>query len=51
LFSGADLGSPALQASDLAEYERRIGETYPARSDGQRLLAFPRRFIVARRRR
>lgn len=34
----------------LAEYERRIDAAYPARADGKRLLAFPRLFIVARRR-
>lgn len=33
----------------LAEYEQRITEAYPARADGKRLLAFPRLFIVARR--
>jgi trans-aconitate 2-methyltransferase len=33
----------------LAAYERAITEGYPARRDGQRLLAFPRVFIVARR--
>lgn len=41
--------SPELRESFLAEYERRIGVAYPARSDGRRLLAFPRMFIVARR--
>ena len=41
--------SPALQASYLAEYERRVDEAYPARTDGKRLLAFPRMFIVAQR--
>lgn len=39
-----------LRASFLAEYERRIAEAYPERSDGNRLLAFPRMFIVAQRR-
>ncbi|EJE54807.1 trans-aconitate methyltransferase [Acidovorax sp. CF316] len=39
-----------LRASFLAEYERRIAEVYPERSDGNRLLAFPRMFIVAQRR-
>jgi trans-aconitate 2-methyltransferase len=34
----------------LAAYEERIGQAYPIRSDGQRLLAFPRLFIAARRR-
>ena len=38
-----------LQQSFLAEYERRIDLAYPARADGQRLLAFPRLFIVAQR--
>ncbi|SFB78023.1 trans-aconitate 2-methyltransferase [Polaromonas sp. OV174] len=41
--------SPALQASYLAEYERRVDEAYPARADGKRLLAFPRMFMVAQR--
>ncbi|MGI4778534.1 MAG: trans-aconitate 2-methyltransferase [Janthinobacterium lividum] len=40
----------ALQASYLAEYERRVAQAYPARSDGKLLLAFPRMFIVARKR-
>lgn len=39
-----------LQPAYLAEYERRIDEAYPVRADGMRLLAFPRLFIVARRR-
>lgn len=38
---------PDLQASYLAEYERRVDEAYPVRTDGKRLLAFPRMFIVA----
>ena len=43
-------GLPAeLQPSFLAEYERRVDAAYPARADGQRLLAFPRLFMVARR--
>lgn len=42
--------SPELQARFLAEYQRRIERAYPARADGRRLLAFPRLFIVARRR-
>ena len=37
-------------AAFLADYERRIDAAYPARSDGQRLLSFPRLFIVATRR-
>ena len=39
-----------LQALYLAEYERHIDVAYPVRIDGKRLLAFPRLFIVARRR-
>ncbi len=43
-------GLPAsLQASFLAEYERRVAQAYPARADGRLLLAFPRLFIVAKR--
>ena len=38
-----------LRASYLAAYERRVDEAYPARTDGKRLLAFPRMFIVAQR--
>lgn len=38
-----------LQASYLAEYERRVAQAYPARADGRLLLAFPRMFIVAER--
>ncbi len=41
---------PALQPEYLAAYERRIAEAYPVQADGSRLLAFPRLFIVARRR-
>jgi trans-aconitate 2-methyltransferase len=37
------------RAAFLIEYEQRIAEAYPARADGKRLLAFPRLFIVARR--
>lgn len=44
------LPDDALRAGFLAEYERRIAEAYPERSDGRRLLAFPRMFIVAQRR-
>ena len=33
----------------LAEYLDRIAEAYPPRADGRRLLAFPRVFVVARR--
>ena len=39
-----------LQSAFLAEYEQRIAAAYPPRSDGRCLLAFPRLFIVARRR-
>lgn len=39
--------SPALQTSFLAEYTRRIDAAYSQRSDGKRLLAFPRLFLVA----
>ncbi len=42
--------APHLQEAFLAEYERRIDSAYPPRADGRRLLAFPRLFIVARRR-
>lgn len=44
------LPTPELQAEFLADYEQRISAAYPARADGSRLLAFPRLFIVARRR-
>lgn len=44
------LPDDALRAGFLAEYGRRIAEAYPERSDGKRLLAFPRMFIVAQRR-
>lgn len=39
----------ALKQSYLAEYESRVDHAYGQRSDGSRLLAFPRLFIVARR--
>jgi len=39
-----------LRTSFLADYERRIDAAYPPRADGHRLLAFPRLFVVARRR-
>ena len=42
--------TPELQAQFLVEYQRRIELAYPVRADGKRLLAFPRLFIVARRR-
>ena len=38
-----------LQASFVAEYTRRIDAAYRPRSDGKRLLAFPRLFLVAQR--
>ena len=37
------------QRSFLAEYERRVDLAYPIRTDGKRLLAFPRMFIVAQK--
>jgi trans-aconitate 2-methyltransferase len=42
--------SPAYRAGFLAEYERRIALAYLPRADRRLLLAFPRLFIVARRR-
>jgi trans-aconitate 2-methyltransferase len=42
--------SPAYRDGFLAEYERRIALAYLPRSDRRLLLAFPRLFIVARRR-
>jgi trans-aconitate 2-methyltransferase len=42
--------SEELRATFLAEYEAGIDAAYPPRADGQRLLAFPRIFIVAQRR-
>ncbi len=39
--------SAELRASFLAEYQRDIAAAYEPRADGQRLLAFPRLFIVA----
>ncbi|MCW5649613.1 MAG: trans-aconitate 2-methyltransferase [Ramlibacter sp.] len=41
--------SADLRARYLEAYEQRVAAAYPARSDGRRLLAFPRMFIVARR--
>lgn len=38
-----------LRPAFLASYEARIDAAYPRRSDGRRLLAFPRIFIVAQR--
>lgn len=42
--------SDAQRIDFLRRYEARIEADYPARTDGQRLLVFPRLFIVARRR-
>ena len=42
--------SNSAQAEFLQAYQQRIELAYPARSDGKRLLAFPRLFIVARKR-
>ncbi|RYY86471.1 MAG: trans-aconitate 2-methyltransferase [Comamonadaceae bacterium] len=41
--------APEARQAYLAEYERRIAAAYPVRTDGRLLLAFPRMFIVARR--
>ena len=38
-----------LQTSFLVDYEQHIAQAYPTRTDGKRLLAFPRLFIVATR--
>lgn len=40
-----------LQPGYLAEYQRRIAREYRPRADGKLLLAFPRMFIVAQRKR
>jgi len=37
------------RAEFLRQYTRKISEAYPAHADGRLLLAFPRMFIVARR--
>jgi trans-aconitate 2-methyltransferase len=42
--------SPEYRDGFLAEYERRIALAYLPRADRRLLLAFPRLFIVARRR-
>jgi trans-aconitate 2-methyltransferase len=42
--------TPELREVFLTRYEQRIDAAYPRRADGSRLLAFPRLFIVARRR-
>lgn len=44
------LPTAALRDEFTAAYQQRIDAAYPARADGQRLLAFPRLFFVARRR-
>ncbi|MCJ2115875.1 trans-aconitate 2-methyltransferase [Methylobacterium sp. J-001] len=44
-----DLLDPDQTGSFLAAYEAAIGSGYPRRSDGRRLLSFPRVFIVARK--
>ena len=41
--------SEDLRAKFLASYEKRVDAEYPVRTDGKRLLAFPRMFIVAQR--
>ncbi|QGY05657.1 trans-aconitate 2-methyltransferase [Methylobacterium mesophilicum SR1.6/6] len=41
---------PEERAGFLAAYTRAIDAAYPPRSDGRRLLAFPRVFVVARAR-
>ena len=41
---------PEERAGFVAAYTRAVDAAYPPRSDGQRLLAFPRVFIVARAR-
>jgi trans-aconitate 2-methyltransferase len=43
------LPDDAQRTAFVAEYEKRMDAAYPARSDGRRLLAFPRLFFVARR--
>lgn len=42
--------APPLRSSFEAAYQQGIEQAYPPRVDGRRLLAFPRLFIVARRR-
>lgn len=39
----------AQQSAFLSRYADRVAAAYPPRADGQRLLAFPRLFIVARK--
>lgn len=40
---------PEMRPAFLESYEAKIDAAYPQRSDGRRLLAFPRIFIVAQR--
>jgi trans-aconitate 2-methyltransferase len=40
---------PDVKAAFLADYTREIDRAYGVRSDGKRLMAFPRLFIVARK--
>lgn len=40
---------PAMQGDFLSAYQQRIDAAYPPHAGGTRLLAFPRLFIVARR--
>lgn len=42
--------TPAEQTAFLQQYQALLGKAYPQRQDGQCLLAFPRLFMVARRR-
>ena len=42
---------PEMQSDFLTAYQREIEAAYPPHADGMRLLAFPRLFIVARRKR
>jgi trans-aconitate 2-methyltransferase len=41
--------APDAAAGFLEAYTAAIDAAYPPRSDGRRLLAFPRVFVVARR--
>lgn len=41
--------SEPLREHFLAQYTQRVAKAYPVHADGQRLLAFPRMFIVAQR--
>lgn len=40
---------PGEQPAFLEQYEAEVARSYPPRADGQRLLGFPRIFLVARR--